>query len=146
MLREKSRRGIILYRVFGHFQWCSSRQGPETLLSGSAGKLTIPFTVPHWSQQYAGNKIATADLIARKGKFWLHVVVSVPEPVLPKGTDVIGVDLGLNRPTVTSARQFLGGEYLRRVLAALNGCSGELTLRMAGHSSHILKHTRRDVL
>ena len=77
--------------------------------------MTIPFTVPHWSQQYAGNKIATADLISRKGKFWLHVVVSVPEPVLPKGTEVIGVDLGLNRPAVTSARQFLGNKHWKEV-------------------------------
>lgn len=36
-------------------------------------------------------------------------------------------------------------EYLRSALAALNGCSGKLAFRMAGQSSHILKHTRSDV-
>jgi putative transposase len=84
-------------------------------LSSSAGRLTIPFTVPHFSIRYAGNKIATADLVYRKGKFWLHVVVEVPEPVLPKGTEVIGVDLGLNRPAVTSKRQFLGSKHWKEV-------------------------------
>ncbi len=84
-------------------------------LSTSAGKLTIPFTVPHFSALYAGNKIATADLIYRKGKFWLHVVVDVPLPVIPKGTEVIGVDLGMNRPAVTSKRQFLGSKHWKEV-------------------------------
>ena len=37
-------------------------------LASVAGRLTLPFTVPHWSRQYAGNPIATADLIYRKGK------------------------------------------------------------------------------
>jgi putative transposase len=84
-------------------------------LSTSAGRLAIPFTVPHFSATYAGNTIATADLIYRKGKFWLHVVVSVPEPVIPKGTEVIGVDLGLNHPAVTSKRQFLGSKHWKEV-------------------------------
>jgi putative transposase len=84
-------------------------------LSSCAGKLTIPFTVPHWSSHYAGNKIATADLIYRKGKFWLHVVVDVPPPSIPKGTEIIGIDLGLNRPAVTSERHFLGSKHWKEV-------------------------------
>ena len=84
-------------------------------LSSSAGKLTIPFTVPHFSTQYAGHPIATADLCSRKGEFWLHVVVRVPEPDIPKGPEVIGVDLGLNRPAVTSKSRFLGSKHWKEV-------------------------------
>ncbi len=84
-------------------------------LSSSAGKLTIPFTIPPFSAKLAGNKIATADLIYRRGTWWLHVIVSVPEPVIPKGKEVIGVDLGLNRPAVTSMRQFLGSKHWKEV-------------------------------
>jgi putative transposase len=84
-------------------------------VSTTQGKMTIPFTVPHFSAHYAGYKIATADLIHRKGKCWLHVVVSVPEPLVPKGTQVIGVDLGLSRPAVTSTRQFLGSKHWKEV-------------------------------
>jgi putative transposase len=84
-------------------------------LSSCAGKLTIPFTVPPWSSQYAGNKMATADLIYRKGKFWLHAVVHVPPPSIPKGTEIIGIDLGLNRPAVTSQRHFLGSKHWKEV-------------------------------
>jgi putative transposase len=77
-------------------------------LSTVTGKMSIPFTVPHFSAKYQGHKIATADLISHHGKYWLHVVVNVPEPDIPVSDEVIGVDLGLNRPAVTSKRQFLG--------------------------------------
>jgi IS605 OrfB family transposase len=77
-------------------------------LSTVAGKMSIPFTVPDFSTKYQGHKIATADLIYRKGKYWLHVVVSIPEPDLPQNDEVIGIDLGLNHPAVTSKHQFLG--------------------------------------
>jgi IS605 OrfB family transposase len=84
-------------------------------VSTTQGKMTIPFTVPHFSEQYRGCKVATADLCYRKGKFWLHVVVDVPEPVVPQNDEVIGVDLGINRPAVTSNRQFLGSRHWKEV-------------------------------
>src|SRR5438105_2273133 len=52
--------------------------------------------------------VCSADLCFRKGRYTLHIVVSIPEPAIPPTTTVVGVDLGLNRPAVTSARQFLG--------------------------------------
>ncbi len=87
----------------------------QVRLSTSAGKMSISFTVPSFSAQYAGCKAATADLIYRKGKWWLHVVVSVPEPVVAPCEEIVGVDLGLNRPAVTSTRQFLGGRHWKEV-------------------------------
>ncbi len=87
----------------------------EVNLATTAGRIRLCFTVPQWSQRYAGNKIATADLIYRKGKFWLHVVVDVPEPAIPSADEVIGVDLGLSRPAVTSKRQFLGNRRWKEV-------------------------------
>lgn len=90
----------------------------ETLtvrLSTSAGKMSIPFVVPPYSAKYAGGKIATADLCYRKGRYWLHVVVSLPDPDIAPVEEVIGVDLGLNRPAVTSKRHFLGGRHWKEV-------------------------------
>jgi putative transposase len=84
-------------------------------LSTSQGKQTIPFTVPHFSEHYSGNPISTADLCYRKGKWWLHVVVSVNEPDIAKNPLVVGVDLGLNHPAVTSERQFLGTPHWKEV-------------------------------
>ncbi len=84
-------------------------------LSTTQGKQTIPFTVPDYCQQYIGNPFATADLLCRRGKWWLHVVVSVPEPVVPHDSTVLGIDLGLNRPAVTSNRQFLGKKHWKEI-------------------------------
>jgi putative transposase len=80
-------------------------------LSTTSGKMTILFTVPRFSEKYQGHGIATADLVYRNGKYWLHVVVKVPEPDISPTEEVIGVDLGLNRPAVTSKRQFLGNKH-----------------------------------
>lgn len=84
-------------------------------LSTSAGKLSIPFTVPSYSVKYQGAKVATADLCFHQGKYWLHVVVSLPEPAVSPVPDVVGVDLGLNRPAVTSQRHFLGKKHWKEV-------------------------------
>jgi putative transposase len=77
-------------------------------LSTTQGKMSLAFTVPHFSERHRGCKIATADLLVRNGIWWLHVVVNVPEPVVEHNPEVIGVDLGLNRPAVTSTCHFLG--------------------------------------
>ena len=79
------------------------------------GRVTLPFAVPHFSTTYAGHPVKTADLIHRKGKWWLHVVVDVPMPDVARSDEVIGIDLGLNHPAVTSKRQFLGTRYWKEV-------------------------------
>lgn len=77
-------------------------------LATVAGRVELPFVVPEHLKQYAGYKPCSADLCYRKGRFTLHLVVSIPEPTVSASPDVIGIDLGLNRPAVTSTRQFLG--------------------------------------
>src|SRR2546421_4767295 len=72
------------------------------------GRVELPFTVPAHLMQYVGSKVCSADLCYRKGRFTLHIVVSLPQPIVPPSHEVIGVDLGLNRPAVTSNRHFLG--------------------------------------
>lgn len=84
-------------------------------LSTCGGKQSMPFTFPDYCARYIGNPFATADLICRKERWYLHVVVSVPEPVVPRDDTVIGVDLGLNHPAVTSNRHFLGSHHWKEV-------------------------------
>jgi putative transposase len=84
-------------------------------LSTSSGKQSIPFTVPAYVQKYSGGTVCTADLCFRKGRWWLHVVVHVPEPLTRKSDEVIGVDLGMNRPAVTSKKQFLGHRHWKEI-------------------------------
>jgi putative transposase len=75
------------------------------------GRIELPFLVPAHLVQYVGYQVCSADLCSRRGRYTLHIVVSIPEPALPPTTIVVGVDLGLGRPAVTSARQFLGEKY-----------------------------------
>ncbi len=77
-------------------------------LATVAGRLEIGFTIPKHAMQYVDGKPCSADLCSRKGRYFLHIVVSLPEPAFVPTQEVIGVDLGLNRPAVTSNRRFLG--------------------------------------
>jgi putative transposase len=72
------------------------------------GRQTIRFSLLNYAQKYAGYPVDTADLIERDGRWWLHVVVTVPIPDVQLTDQVVGVDLGLNRPAVTSNNHFLG--------------------------------------
>jgi putative transposase len=77
-------------------------------LATVAGRVELSFTVPTHAQKYIGGKVCSADLIYHKGKWRLHITVSIAEPAVPSTQEVVGVDLGLNHPAVTSNRHFLG--------------------------------------
>ncbi len=77
-------------------------------LASVAGRQEMGFTVPKHGRQYIGWTVCSADLCFRQGRYFLHIVVSQPAPVVEMSEEVIGVDLGLNRPAVTSHRDFLG--------------------------------------
>lgn len=83
--------------------------------------------------------IDSADLIYRKSKFWLHVAVTLPDVEFQLSGRVVGVDMGLRRPAVTSQNQFLGerrweeidNRYfrLKRSLQAKGTCSAKRHLK-----------------
>jgi putative transposase len=77
-------------------------------LSLIGGRQTIRFHISEYAAKYAGNPVDSADLIRRDGQWWLYVVVSVPAPDVQPTDQVVGVDLGLSRPAVTSNNRFLG--------------------------------------
>jgi IS605 OrfB family transposase len=91
-------------------------------MSTTASRQTIRFRVVDYAAKYVGYPVDTADLIERGGKWWLHVVVTVPALEVEPTTQVVGVDLGINRPAVTSNNRFLGqrrwkaveGRYFRQ--------------------------------
>ena len=92
-------------------KWASG----EVRLSTTAGRMTVPFAVPAFSEKWAGGTPLTADLIERNGKWWLHVVVEVPAPKVAPSPEIVGVDLGLAHSAVTSNNRFLGKRGWRRV-------------------------------
>jgi IS605 OrfB family transposase len=64
--------------------------------------------VPKHALKYVGGKACSADLCFHHGRYFLHIVVSIAAPNIEPTDEVIGIDLGLNRPAVTSNRHFLG--------------------------------------
>ncbi len=77
-------------------------------LATVAGRLEMTFLVPKHAVQYIGGKVCSANLCYRTGRYFLHIVVSIPAPAVAPSPEVMGVDLGLTRPVVTSTRHFLG--------------------------------------
>ncbi len=84
-------------------------------MSTTNGRQTIRFAVPDYCAHYAGYPVATADLINRDEVWWLHVVVTVPAPDGAPTDEVVGVDLGLAQPAVTSNNRFLGKRVWKEV-------------------------------
>ena len=94
-------------------------------LSLVGGRQTIRFRLQDYAAKYLGHPVDTADLIERNGVWWLHVVVTLAAPDVQPSDQVVGVDLGIARPAVTSNNHFLGrkrwkaieGRYFRNARA-----------------------------
>ena len=97
--------------------WVKWEKG-EASLATPQGRVVTNFTVPAYHTKYLGHPTASADLLYRKGKFWLHVVGNVPQSAsipAPQELEVIGVDLGITHPAVTSKRRFWGGRNWKEI-------------------------------
>lgn len=83
------------------------------------GRLKISFTIAKHYQQYKTWKRCSADLIQdRKGRWWLHVVMSKDiQEIPPNDTDnsFVGVDLGIVNPAADSRGKFYGSEHWEEV-------------------------------
>jgi len=88
-------------------------------LSTTAGRAIASFALPAVFVWASEGKVCTADLIQRDGRFWLHVVVETPSPVVPETDAVLGVDLGLCHPAATSEGSFLGKRCWKEIEARL---------------------------
>ena len=84
-------------------------------LSTVAGRILLPFTVPPYAEYAKTCKLATADLVYRKGKWHLHIVVHCDDVEFSDSNTALGVDLGVCRPAVTSDNRFHGKNHWREV-------------------------------
>jgi putative transposase len=92
-------------------------QSQTVRMSLISGRQTIRFEVPDEGAKYAHYPTDSADLVFQHGHWWLHVVVSLPAPEIAPTEQVVGVDLGIVRPAVTSNNRFLG----KRAWKAIEG-------------------------
>jgi putative transposase len=75
-----------------------------------AGRIKFPFHLHDHAKRWLNRATGfdSADLVRRPSGWWLNVVVSIDAPEVAPSGQVIGVDLGINRPAVTSEAIFLG--------------------------------------
>jgi putative transposase len=100
-------RGSVRYDARSH------RMEPDAGMVGlstTAGRIKFPFAAhdhaAKWLERATG--FDSADLIRRPSGWWLNVVVTIDVPDIAPSGKVVGVDLGINRPAVTSEAIFLG--------------------------------------
>lgn len=91
-------------------------EAKSVYLSNTHGQICLPFHLPPYAEYAAGAPTATADLVCNKGRFYLHVVVTLPDVLACDTGAALGVDLGVTRPAVTSTGQLLGKKQWREVV------------------------------
>jgi putative transposase len=111
-------------------------------LALQGGRQTIRFHIPDYSVKNAGYPTDTADLIEHDGRWWLHVVVTIPAPDIAQTDQVIGVDLGLARPAVTSHNHFLGKKTWKAREGRLFHLKRALAKKGTKRARHHLRHVR----
>ncbi len=85
-------------------------------LATTQGRVKVVFTLPKYARYAVGCPTATADLIYRKDRFYLHVVISLPDIEFVPNGKAIGVDLGVTRPAVSSDNRFHGDKHMKEVI------------------------------
>lgn len=100
-------------------------------LSTTAGRIVVPFTLPTVFDWAKSGKVCTADLVERHGRFFLQVVIESDAPTVAPDPHVVGIDLGLCHPAVTSEKRFLGKrswkELEARIFRQKRRCQGKRT-------------------
>lgn len=94
-------------------------EGTATLAT-NYGRVSVSFVVCDYYRKYLDWKVCSSDVcFKRDGRIFLHVVVSSNEVVVAPVDEVLGIDLGVNRPAVTSSADFLGERRWKNVTKRL---------------------------
>jgi putative transposase len=65
-------------------------------------------------KQLQQDELGSAELVYRKGNFYLHISITIPAPKIKQPEGSLGVDLGFKRVAVTSDRKFHTAKNIRR--------------------------------
>jgi putative transposase len=91
-----------------------SIKGDHISLYTLAGRVTVKMRPGHFQQSYfSQGKPKEAELIFKKGHWYLNLVLDLPDPPLTENTTVLGVDLGENNLAAISSGQIYGGGKIR---------------------------------
>jgi putative transposase len=84
-------------------------------LSTTGGRIIVGFVVPDFFSWAERGEARSSELVIRGDRFWLHVTVETETPSVEHSDVVVGVDLGVNRPAVTSDAGFLGKRHWKDI-------------------------------
>src|SRR6266566_5145407 len=115
-------------------------QQPRQVRNRATMAIKVPayyeqYLTPQWQQE-------SADLLYRKGAFWLHLVVSCAVSAIEPTDKTIGVDLGINRLAVTSHPRFLVASASKKPIIASSACVVRFRLKARKAPNGISKSCR----
>lgn len=90
------------------------------------GRIKIPVRICDYHAPRLDRIRGQADLILRRGSFYLYVVVDVPEPKKIVPQDVLGVDLGIENIAVDSSGEDFPGEKIEKVRTKIDNHRSDL--------------------
>jgi len=109
----RASRGTVRYDARSYTFW---PQRSTVSLATTGGRLRLAVTVPAYFQRYLEAMVGldSADLVRYPdGQFWLHVVVTISDPVVAEDPTVSGVDVGISRVAVASHGRFFAGKRVK---------------------------------
>jgi len=68
-------------------------------------------------KQLQQGELGSAELVYRKGNFYLHFSITIPAPEVKQPQGSLGIDLGFNRVAVTSDGKFHTAKNIRHIKA-----------------------------
>ncbi len=78
------------------------------------GRMLVPFRIGGYQEARMGSIKGQADLIYRKGEFYLAVTLDVPEPLPDAPQETLGVDLGIVNLATDSEGESFSGQAVER--------------------------------
>jgi IS605 OrfB family transposase len=114
----------------------SFKPGDRVSLLTLEGRVELPFVAGDHHRALLAGKRGQADLVLRKGRWYLYVTVEVPEAAPLQPTDVLGVDLGVVNLATDSDGARYSGEDVEAVRVRL--AARRATLQQVGtRSAHV---------
>jgi IS605 OrfB family transposase len=79
-------------------------------------RIPVSFKICDYYRKYLEWKVCSSDICFKpNGQVFLHVSMFSEDTIAPLRDEVIGIDLGVNRPAVTSSADFLGKRSWKNV-------------------------------
>jgi len=122
-------------------------------LATTEGRIIVPFRTHEQGRQRiaSASGFDSADLVQYESGWHLNIVLSIEKPAFAANGNVVGVDLGINCPAVTSDAMFLGKrrwkETNQRYFRLIRGLQAKGTKSAKRHLKkvrHVRKRFRRD--